>query len=165
MDIPLLLSSLNASKNLVGSLVDERDRQKVAAIQIDLTNKLIEAQSQISEILAAVIEKDGLIKTLSESNRHLQAQQDEKARYRLAKLGTLGQFFVYQLRPAAELSERTDEPEHVICQPCFEDGKKSVLNILAAYAHCHVCSRKVQIELVPPPVRRARGMYGSQQSY
>ena len=76
MDIPLLLSSLNASKNLVGSLVDERDRQKVAAIQIDLTNKLIEAQSQISEILAAVIEKDGLIKTLSESNRHLQSQQD-----------------------------------------------------------------------------------------
>ena len=59
MDISLLLSSLNASKNLVGLLVDERDRQKAAAIQIDLTNKIIEAQAQISEVLAAVIEKDG----------------------------------------------------------------------------------------------------------
>jgi hypothetical protein len=145
MDIPLLLSSLNASKNLVGSLVDERDRQKAAAIQIDLTNKIIEAQSQISEILAAIIDKDGRIQTLTERNRHLEAQQSEKARYRLAKLGTAGQFFAYQLRPVAELPERSDEPEHFVCQPCLEDGKKRVLLVGDDLAVCPGCNTSIPL--------------------
>ena len=39
MDIPLLISSLSAAKTLGGALLDERDRQKAAAIQIQLTEK------------------------------------------------------------------------------------------------------------------------------
>lgn len=153
MDISLLLSSLNASKNLVGLLVDERDRQKAAAIQIDLTNKIIEAQAQISEVLAAVIEKDGRIQALAERNRELEAQHREKARYRLAKLGTAGQFFAYQLRPVAELPERSDEPEHFVCQPCLEDGKKRVLLVTEDVAVCPGCKNST-----PMHAGRRRGV-------
>lgn len=122
-----LISSLSTIKDLGSALLNERDRQKAAALQIDLTDKVIQAQAQLSQVLATVIDKDGRIQALSERVRELEAEQSEKARYRLAKLGTEGDFFAYQLRAPAELTERADEPSHFICQPCFDAGKKHVL--------------------------------------
>ncbi len=108
MDIPLLLSSLNAARQLTGLLVDERDRQKAAALQIDLTEKIIQAQTQIGEVLASVMEKNATIQALTDRNRELEAVQMERDRYKLAKLGSVGEFFAYQLRAATELKDRAD---------------------------------------------------------
>ena len=155
-DISMLLSSLDAAKTLAGALLDERDRQKAATIKIDLTEKILHAQTQLSEVLGAVISKDAAISTLSQRVRELEAAQGEKARYQLAKLGVVGDFFAYGLRPAAELSERADEPHHFLCQPCFDAGKKGVLLVTEYVAVCPLCKNNIPVKLRPskPSVTR-----------
>ncbi|HCU2161503.1 TPA: hypothetical protein OUI44_000151 [Klebsiella quasipneumoniae] len=46
MDIGSLISTLSSISTLGKALIDERDRQKLASLQIDLSNKIIEAQSR-----------------------------------------------------------------------------------------------------------------------
>ena len=141
MDMILqLLSSIGAIKDVGTALINERDSHKFAAIQIDLSNKIIEAQAKVSEVMSSIVEKDGLIKTLTERNRDLESEQLERARYELAKLGVDRDFFAYRLRPAAELSERKDEPTHFLCQPCFDVRKqKSILVAHEFAATCNAC--------------------------
>lgn len=150
MDIPLLISSLSAAKTLGGALLDERDRQKAAAIQIQLTEKIIQAQAQLSEVLGTIISKDEALHALRERVRELERAERERDRYRLAKLGVAGDFFAYQLRPTAELTERGDEPPHFLCQPCFDAGKKSVLSLNDTFAICPICKTQTRIKPAKP---------------
>lgn len=150
MDVSSLVASIAGAAQLTKLLVDERDRQKTAAIQIDLSNKIAEAQIQLTQVLSSIIEKDGLIQTLSERVRELEADQNERSRYQLRKLGTIGDFFAYQLRPAAELSERSDEPPHFLCQPCLDIRKhKSVLRLTEYTAKCNACGISHAIQVRP----------------
>lgn len=157
MDVSMFVSSVTGAAQLARLLVDERDRQKAASIQIDLTDKIAQAQIQLSQVLGAIIEKDGLIQTLTERVRQLEAEQSEKARYQLTKVGGVGDFYAYALRPSAELVERTDEPAHFLCQPCFDIRQhKSVLRIQGRVCTCSACDTKVQVEPAPPAAPRRR---------
>lgn len=158
MDIPGLIGSVNASLTLAKLLVDERDRQKAAAIQVDLTNKLIQAQAQISEVLGSIIAKDERIGALTQRVRELEAIQTERDRYELSKIGSV-ESFAYKLREPADLKDRTAEPSHFLCQPCFDAGKKSVLTVGKYVAHCTLC--KTNLSTNPkPPVNYNRGRTG-----
>lgn len=149
MDVSLIISSLGAAKDMAGALIGERDRQKAAVIEANLTEKILQAQAQLAQVLAAVIDKDAAIRVLTERVRELEAAQNERARYQLAKLGVVGDFFAYRLRPASELSERADEPEHFLCQPCFDAGKKSVLRVRKYQADCPVCKSSFAVAKRP----------------
>lgn len=160
MDVSTLVASISGAAELAKLLVAERDRQKAATIEGQLTERITQAQIQLSQVLSTIIEKDGRLQSLAERVRELEAEQSEKNRYRLAKLGTLGNFFAYELRSAAELVERSDEPPHFACQPCFDIRKqKSILRIQGALCVCASCSTKVQIEpikpIAPRPLRSA----------
>lgn len=145
--IASLGSGLGLMKDLGGALLDERDRQKAAAIHIEFTEKLISAQAQLSQVLGAVIEQQRLVPVLEERIRELEAERAEKNRYVLAKLGTEREFFAYRLRTPAELVERVDEEPHFVCQPCFEAGKKIVLvGNGEGYWACPVCKHGAQVE-------------------
>lgn len=119
--------------------VDERDRQKAAAIKADLTDKIIQVQSQLGQVMASIIEKDTAIHVLTERVRYLEADQCEKLRYQLCKLGVSGDAFAYQLRPAPELSERQGEPAHFICQPCFDIRKQKAVLQPVRRPHSLIC--------------------------
>ena len=151
MDISALIAGLTYAHTLAGALVHERDSQKAAAIKIELTEKITAAQVQLSQVLAAVIDKDATIHRLAERNRDLEAAQREKERYRLARVGSIGEAFAYQLRPVAELSERSDEPAHFVCQPCFDSGRKAVLQMQGAYATCPACDAKLALSREAAP--------------
>jgi hypothetical protein len=140
MDVSTGLASFAALSDLVGLLVNERDRQKAAAIQIEFTNKLLEAQTHLTQLQGTVIEQQRLVATLEQRVRDMAARETEKARYVLAKVGTEREFFAYALRPAAELEERCDEVAHFLCQPCFDADKKVVLiGNGDGYWECPVC--------------------------
>lgn len=157
MDVSALVSSVTGAAQLARLLVDERDRQKTATIQIDLTDKITQAQIQLTQVLGAIIEKDGLIQTLTERVRELEAKQSEKARYQLTKVGSVGDFYAYALRPSAELVERSDEPAHFLCQPCFDIRQhKSILRIQGYRCICSACSTRVQVEYAPAATPRRR---------
>lgn len=146
MDFSTGLAALQAAGNLVGLLVNERDRQKAAALQIDLTQKIIEAQAQFLEVQSAVIAQNGNVAVLEQRLRELQSHAAEKQRYQLAKLGVGREFFAYRLRPPAELLERADEVAHFACQPCFEGGKKIVLSGNGdGYWECPACKHGAQV--------------------
>ncbi len=145
MDIPSYIALARGVAELGGLLVNERDRQKAATIQIDFTNQLMELQSKLSEVLTAIIDKDGRIGHLSNRVRELESRQSDESRYQLAKLGTVGDFFAYKLRPRAELTDRIDEPEHFLCQPCFDAGKKGILRIIGSYCSCPICHSKTTL--------------------
>lgn len=157
MDIPSWIAGAGASftvlKDLGGLLLNERDRQKAAAIHVQFTEKLIDAQAQLMQVLSAVIEQQRQIPVLEQRIRELEADRAEKQRYVLAKLGSEREFFVYRLRDAAELHERVDEIPHAICQPCFEAGQKVVLTGNGdGYWWCPICKHGAQVtESTPDP--------------
>ncbi|MFZ5520440.1 MAG: hypothetical protein ACOZD0_04470 [Pseudomonadota bacterium] len=126
MDISTIITTLGFVRTAAGALINERDAQKAASLKVELTEKILDAQVQLAQVLGAVIEKDAVIQRLAERNRELEAAQREKERYSLAAVG-LGAF-AYALRPAAELTERANEPPHFVCQVCFDAGRKSVLH-------------------------------------
>ena len=146
MDASALITSFGAVFELARLGIDERDRQKAAAIKADLTDKIIHAQSQLSQVMAAIIEKDLALHALTERVRELEAEQSEKLRYQLREVGVGGHAFAYQLRPAAELTERQDEPVHFLCQACLDVRKqKAVLQtVRRPYSLiCPTCSNQV----------------------
>lgn len=68
-ELMVAITSLQNIKTIAGLLIDERDRQKLASIQIDLTETILKTQTELSKIMAGVIEKDTLISTLSKRIR------------------------------------------------------------------------------------------------
>lgn len=146
MDVNALISSLTSIGTIGKALIDERDSQKLATLKSDLTNKIIEAQSQFMQLHSTVIEQQRSILTLEQRIRELEAAGAEKARYQLTKLGTDGEFFAYALRPESELPEGTGEVAHFLCQPCFDAGKKVVLAGNGdGYWRCHICNHGAQV--------------------
>ncbi|HBC7499301.1 TPA: hypothetical protein ACX381_001486 [Klebsiella pneumoniae] len=158
MDVNALLSSLTSIGAIGKALLDERDSQKLATLKGDLSNKIIEAQSQFMQLHSTVIEQQRFILTLEERIRELEATSAEKARYQLTKLGTQREFFAYALRPDSELPQGTGEVAHFLCQPCFDAGKKVVLTGNGeGYWKCPVCNLGAQTT----PVARVRFTTGS----
>lgn len=157
IEISAAIAGLSALKDLGTALVNERDRQKAASIQIDFTNQLIEAQAQLTQLLGTVISQQGQIGTLEKRIRDMEAAQAEKDRYVLAKVGTEREFFAYSLRPSAELLERQTEVHHFVCQPCFEGGKKVVLvGNGNGYWECPACKHGAQVTAEAPLLIRGR---------
>lgn len=145
-EISAAITAFSTLKDLAIGLVGERDRQKAAAIEVEFTNKLIEAQTHVMQLLGTVIEQQGRISALEQRLRDIEAAQAEKERYVLAKLGTGREFFAYRLRPGAELKNGVSEVEHFVCQPCFDAGKKVVLDGNGAgYWGCSVCKHGADV--------------------
>lgn len=158
MDISALVSSISAIGELGKLLINERDRQKAATIQIDLSNKIIESQTQLLQLLGTVVEQQRLIPVLEQRVRELEADHTEKARYQLTKLGSCREFFVYSLRPQAEPLEGIREVEHFLCQPCFDAGNKVLLTGNGeGYWFCPVCKHGAQVEPDNAPTYRSIG--------
>lgn len=129
MDISTLVASVGHIKELADLLIGERDRQKLAAIKLELTEEALRAKAHLLEVSEATISKDAVIQALRQQIDEMHARQREKERYVLREISAGRGAFAYQLRPSGELAERSDEPPHFLCQPCFELGLKSVLRL------------------------------------
>ena len=154
VEISAFIASASSIFELGKVILNARDGHISAAIKADFTEKLIAGQAQLAQVLGTIVEQEGRIQTLTKRVRELEAEQSEKARYRLAKIGAVGEQFAYQLRPAAELVERADEPPHFLCQPCFDAGKKSVLRQSSTTAYCTLCKATIPTAQGKPPTVR-----------
>lgn len=155
-----------AIKNITTALVQERDREKLAALKIELTDKILELQTKLLEVQSAVVLEGEALRRAQDRIRELESNEREKSRYELAKVGAAGDFFAYRLRAQTEPLERDSEPMHFLCQPCFDAGKKSVLYLRGQLATCNVCKTSAVIEDYRGPSSRrvfSRGV--DQQGY
>lgn len=146
MDVSTISASVGAVVEIAGLLIKERDRQKAAAIQIDFTDKVIQLQTQVLEVMETVINQQRRIAALEQRERELLASAAEKERYELTKLGMEGQFFAYRERGAGEGEQGGGQAVAFFCQPCFEGGKKFALNDNGdGYVWCPVCKHGAQV--------------------
>jgi len=133
MDIAVALANLGAAHTIVKGLIDLRDRQKLAAVQADLTERLLEAQTHLVELVGMLAEKTALAAELQERVRHLERHQLEHGRYELSEIAP-GRDLAYRLKPPGALTERTDEPPHFLCQPCLDiPGHKAILRLTVVW--------------------------------
>ena len=149
MDVAPLLASLTGAVELSKLLVGERDRQKAMAIQIDLSQKLLEAQAQVAQLLGTVIEQQGRIGALEKRIRDMETREAEKQEHERAKFTFSGEFFAYSLRSEAEAGHGGSEGGPLFCQPCFERREKVVLAVTDdGYAWCPCCKHGGQVRPV-----------------
>ena len=72
-----------AIKNIATALVQERDREKLAALKIDLTDKILDLQTKLLEVQSAVLLEREALRAAQDRVRQLEGDEREKARYEL----------------------------------------------------------------------------------
>jgi hypothetical protein len=150
-EISQLTSIGLAIKDFATALIQERDSQKLAAIKIDLTDKIIELQAKLLEVQGTIISEREALRVAQDHARDMERSERERSRYELAKLGAFGDFFAYRLRPPSELTERQTEPSHFICQSCLDVRKQKVVmqrrisNVMGEELICPVCKDSMNI--------------------
>ncbi|WP_234192674.1 hypothetical protein [Pseudacidovorax sp. NFM-22] len=156
VDIGALASSLTGTLTIAKAIASERDAIKLAELRTQLGEKIIESQGKLLEAQSSIQDQLATISLLRKEIDQLRAERNERQRYDLAAVGEFGNFFAYKLRPASELVDRATEPQHFLCQPCFDGGRKSVL-LLNSHSYCSICKQTVQIKRSPPaPPNRSR---------
>ena len=81
-----LLAAVVSLKDLALAAFRERDAQKLAALQLDYTKRLLDLQTVASQFLGELSEQTTRIAILEETVRDLRAAKLEKERYQLAQL-------------------------------------------------------------------------------
>lgn len=149
MDVTTLTASFAGVTELVSLMVSERDRQKLATLQSDLTAKIISTQSELTKVLGTIIEQERKIHALEQRNRDLESAAAERGRYKLTKMGEKVEFYAYQLCESTDVIDGSGEVGHFLCQPCFDAGKKAVLvGNGEGYFSCPICRQGAQITRV-----------------
>lgn len=118
------LSSLNAAKDIAQAMIDLRDGAAFQAKLIEFQSKLLDANNAAfaaQDERAALLEQ---IRALEEKVASFETWDAEKKRYELKQFGSGA--FAYALKPEAHGAE----PMHQICANCYENRKKSILQIV-----------------------------------
>ena len=122
LEISGALAGARATVEAIKLGIEARDDAKVKAALVDLQAKLVEA---MSTALSLVEKNAALQAALSEAQREkadIQRKVEERASYTLHEIapGT----FVYASQPG---SGGRQEPQHYLCQACYDKGTKSIL--------------------------------------
>jgi len=139
-EINAAIGAATTAINILKTAVEARDDAKIKAAVIDISIRLLDVSTSADNLAAENGTLQGNLHSAQAELRELREKVTERDRYTLSKLGSLGEFYAYKLRAPAELSDRTDEVPHYVCQPCFDGGKKSVLRVGTYTAKCPVCN-------------------------
>jgi hypothetical protein len=127
------LSALKTAFDIAKGLKDIDDAVRRNAAVIDLQSKILTAQEEHSTLIDHVRE-------LKEQIARFEAWEAEKKRYELKQVPP--GVFVYALKPAMA----DGEPPHLICEKCYQNGKKSILHSDGGYGgtelRCRGCGAK-----------------------
>lgn len=141
-----LIATFGALKQAAGVLIDARDAEKLSAAKLEFMERLAEANIQLLQVLDVATQQAVALGAANEHLRELQAGQRERAGYQLAEVVTGRGFFGYRPGAGAEAAQRGDEPVHFLCQPCFDAGRKAVLNHNGdGHWWCPVCKHGAQL--------------------
>ncbi|MBP9800642.1 MAG: hypothetical protein KBD39_11065 [Sterolibacterium sp.] len=131
MDMTALIAALNGVKqvkDVAEAAIGAKQAIEVGRVQSELLPAIVESYCQLLEAKMAQMELTQRLRDAEDAVRQahdeLARRQDwatEAARYALAVVGD--QAYAYALKPEAARGE----PAHHLCQPCYEQGKKSIL--------------------------------------
>lgn len=149
MDISLLtaaLTGIKTSYEMGVAAVGLRDANKIASAVSQINDQLLKDRENLilfSEKLMVMKEQ---LMHAQEENRELKAAAKERSNYALVKLAS-GNFV---LQSKVDVNEASTEPMHYVCQPCFDFGRKAVLQPYQIYVtsdmlRCPLCKDIVKI--------------------
>lgn len=152
-------SGLRTAGQIVKSLIDLKVGAEIQAKVIELQTVIMSAQS---DALAAQSDQFSLlerIRNLEAEVAQTKAWEAEKQRYELKEFPTGA--FAYALKPDAAQGE----PPHRICAKCYQDGHKSILQVLrrdygGELVECQRCDTRLTLsEFNTPPITYGRNPY------
>lgn len=148
MDLSLVtgaVASLRTAKEIGSALLEARDFTHSATKIAEMNNLLLKAQESLFAHNAQLMELQQQNFETGQELRKLKKASAERGRYALFEIsdGT----FVYRSKsvPATSGSGEpvSPEPQHDLCQPCFDAGVKSVLQRAHKFgsilARCTIC--------------------------
>ena len=128
-------------------LADTREEVKVNEVAIQLQGIVLDLQSEMmmiqSDYQNILRSREDLEKKLIE----MEGWDKERARYHLAKVGEIWSGFVYVLN----VKNPAVEPAHWLCAHCYEDKKKSILQVsgMNNKYRCPRCKTEITITGFP----------------
>ena len=134
MDFSLIsaaVNSLRLAKDIGSSAIELRDFNQLAGEMAKMNGELLKAQDALFAHQTTLLEMHGKYADACNELRELKDALNERGRYALFEIGA-GKF-AYRLKVggAGEPSvvPGANEPMHYLCQPCFDDGRKMVLQL------------------------------------
>lgn len=139
MDISYIsatVSALNAAKDLARAAVGVRDFNAWAATVSQLNDQILKAQDSLFSHQSQLIALQEELREAKERLRLAEKVVEERGRYDLVELSP--GVFVYRSNGGDR--ETMAGAHHLLCQPCFDAGRKVVLmRRESAGAIYHVC--------------------------
>jgi len=154
-------SSFGATINIAKAALEIRDFNATGAAISEMTQKLLDLQSQLLAVNASFFELQQERVALAEKVRVLEEQRSQRERYSLFEIGT--GVFVYRFNAPPEGSGAgtpgQQEPAHFLCQACWDRGSKSVLqNWTNGGWKCLPCNINLWERRAKPVQRTTRGI-------
>ncbi|MBU2652691.1 MAG: hypothetical protein KKA81_17325 [Bacteroidetes bacterium] len=118
------LSGLKTAYDIVKSIKDMDGAVKINAAVIELQSVILDAQTKALDAQQVHAAQVDLIGDLEKEVARLKEQVSDREKYELKRVSPGA--FAYMLKK----EERGSEPPHWLCQNCYDDGKKSVLQAL-----------------------------------
>lgn len=159
MDISYIsatVSALNAAKDIARAAVGIRDFNAIAVTVSQLNEQILKAQDSLFSHQSQLIALQEELREAKERLRLAEKVLEDRGRYELVEL-SLG-VFVYRNKVAD--GEALAGALHLLCQPCFDAGRKVVLmREENASAICHTCPscRVEYLEVKKPYAPRGGG--------
>lgn len=139
MDISYISATvvaLNAAKDIAKAAVGIRDFNALAATVSQLNDQILKAQDSLFSHQSQLIALQEELRETKERLRLAQEVLEDRGRYELVELSR--GVFVYRSKGGDR--EAMAGAHHLLCQPCFDVGRKAVLmREESASAICHVC--------------------------
>lgn len=138
-----LWASFNGIKTIGEGLLAVRDISAIGTKVTELNAKIIEAQNGVFTIQqerAALVDR---VSALEKEIADMRAWDTEKERYELTAVAP--NVFAYSVKPSAQ----NGEPPHRICERCYQNSKKSILQSNngspTETIHCNGCGSDIII--------------------
>ena len=144
-----VISSIKAATDIAKGISGLKSTTDINLAVIDIQRALLEAQSAAFEDRERQAGQQKRISELEQRLSQFEGWEADKARYKLTETAT--GVLVYALRP--ECAE--GEPDHRLCVSCYNQGRKSVLQVVNRHGggervECGHCNKKVNLSAFPP---------------
>lgn len=144
-EISTIMTSLRSAKDILEAMSNLRDAATLQSKVVELQGKILDAQGaafSAQDARTALVQRVG---ELESEVARLEAWEREKQRYDLTEIRP--GVFAYAVKDGM----RGPEPAHHVCARCYEDGKKSILQMerragAVDVMVCHRCGSELTVD-------------------